>query len=207
MECSNCHYENEEDSKYCINCGLELSLKKRSKQKVEDVLFVPKKTNKHTTRNVVLIIVICLFFGFILIAWVGSDTEESTNSGGSSSTNTSLNGSTGNSSVNWQPFVSVEHSFSINFPQYPTTERIPENSSSGITYSGTQYSAEDSDQDVYFAEAADYDVPPYGYDTKAGLEGMVNGMLGENTELTGSSFTQFRGYEATNFSLIADGFY
>ena len=55
---------------------------------------------------------------------------------------------------------------------------------------------------------ADYDIFPSDYDNKIGLEGSVNAMTDSETNLTSSSFTNFRGYDAINFTLsTSDGYF
>ncbi len=190
MECSNCGIKNEEDSKFCIKCGL--SLDKNIKRNVEDVLFVPKKQPSHTLRNIGLVTLVVIVLLFIIGIFADSANNTTTTSNSTSLTD---------SNTGWQTFNSIEHKFQIDFPKYPTTERIPEDKSSGFTYSGTQYSAEDENSNTFFTQAADYSISPNEYDNKTGLEGMINYMFKSNQyKLTESTFTKFRGFDAINFS-------
>src|SRR3989338_1835707 len=89
---------------------------------------------------VILIIVIIVTVLLLLVANTRSNNTTSYTS------NPIPTSSTTKYTTDWQTFTSVEHGFKIDFPIYPSTERIPETSSEGITYSGTQYIASTSNE-------------------------------------------------------------
>lgn len=193
MYCTNCGNKNDFDSEFCTSCGIKLSNKKK-KNKIEDVLFVPEKKS-HTFRNIILTIGVV---GVLLILVVAFASSSDTSTNTQTDTTTVSNNE---NTDNWIPFTSVEHYFKIDFPKYPTTERIPEDKTDGITYSGTQYITEDDDNSAYLAQVADYDIKPEDYDNKTGLEGMVNYMFNsKDYKITNSFFTKFNNYDAIEFT-------
>lgn len=192
MLCKKCGQKNENDGKFCIKCGFVL--KPSGKKRVEDVLFVPQKESKKHKTNWFLIIFAILVIGAVFIVLVAASENNS------SSNNSSINSETKTSE--WQLFSSVEHGFSINFPEYPSTEREPETTlDNGYSYSSTQYSSQDKEGVDYMALSGDYDIPPKDYDNITGLEGMVNYMNkpGEIT-ISDTKLTTFKGYDAITFS-------
>jgi hypothetical protein len=208
MKCPNCSHSNESDSKFCINCG-GLIFNKDAEQRLEDVLFVPKKEHSNSLKNFVLVggvFVALIFVGLILLGSNGN----SQNNNSTETTNLMGESDVSQAEINeWVPYTSVEHGFSVSFPTSPTSERIPQETSSGITYSGTQYIASTKDESTaYLAQAADYSVAPRNYDNIMGLEGLANTFVGGNRTLTSSNFTKFRGYDGLNFSFTTkDGYF
>lgn len=204
MKCLYCDYDNDDDSKFCISCGKNLH-KKEGEEKIENILFVPKKIPSHVLRNIFLTISVIGVLVILVLIVSGLENTSTTNN---SSTNGGTNQITKDNN-GWQPFTSVEHGFTVSFPKYPTTERIPEEKINGISYSGVQYVSTPDNDTGYLVQVADYDIIPTDYDNKTGLEGMVNGITsdGSNT-LTGSTFAKFQGYDAINFTLTSkDGYY
>lgn len=184
--CTNCHKINKENANFCRHCGYDLG-----KEDKVGALFTPKKQENKTLRNIIIGAIVV----FVILALVGG------NSGSGNSTDNQGKGLR-ESTDGWENFTSFEHGFKIDFPIYPSTERIePETLSNGITFSGTQYSSSTAnDQDIYIAQAADYDIAPEDYDIKSGLEGALNALLdAEGYNLTNSSFTTFQGYDASEF--------
>lgn len=190
MHCTHCGNKNNVDSKFCTKCGNRLN--PSGSNRTEDILFVPEKKS-HTLRNILLVIVVIGALLFLFAAIFSSDDTITSNS------------STKDLS-NWQTFTSVEHNFMVDFPTYPESERSSEETTDDIAYSYTQYSSEDSDS-TYLAQAADYDIRPSEYDNKAGLEGMVNGIIGtdDDYQLTSSYFTTHNGYDAIDFTFTYKG--
>ncbi|MBI2033451.1 MAG: zinc ribbon domain-containing protein [Candidatus Levybacteria bacterium] len=181
--CLSCQKVNKESAKFCKYCGTGLE------EREVDALFKPKKKS-NTLRNII-IGVIALFIIMVLIG-ASSDTGTQT---GNNNQNQEEKG-------NGMSFTSVEHGFKIRFPTYPSTERIkPETLDNGVTYSGIQYlSSTRNDQDIYLAQAADYDVTPSDFDNKTGLEGMLNGIaVAKDYDITNSYFTKFQNYDALEF--------
>lgn len=203
MKCPYCEHDNE-DSKYCINCGKDLH--KITGEGVEDILFVPKKKSLHTLRNILLIIGVLSVLSVLVLFIIGSENTSTTN-------NTSNNSSEGSNQITnsnrWELFNSVEHGFAVSFPKYPTTDRIPEEKVDGISYSGIQYISSPDNDTSYLVQVGNYDISPQDYDNKTGLEGVVNGMTkGSGGTLTDSAFTKFNGYDAINFVLTTkDGYF
>lgn len=219
----------EDVSDYCQNCGQNLNITteqteiKEAKQdipdnslhktieKIDDVIFKPKKSSFSLVRILIGIFVAIgvVFVVIFIIALLPQDeTSIGTDTAGTNPTATTTT-SAFESKSGWQRFISTEHGFAADFPQYPTSERLPEEVlDNGYTYSGIQYSSSPNDNEVYMVQVADYDILPTDFDNKLGLEGTVNGMTDSNTTLTSSSFTAFRGYEAINFTLSTkDGSY
>jgi hypothetical protein len=194
MLCKNCRQKNEDDGKFCIKCGF--TLKPSGKKRVEDVLFIPKKESKKTNTSWILVIIAFIVIGLVIIVLVAASSESS------STNNSSVIPTSNDVSNEWQPFSSVEHGFSINFPGYPSTEREPETTlDNGYSYSSTQYSSQDKEGVDYMALSGDYDIPPKDYDNITGLEGMVNYMNkpGEIT-ISDTKLTTIKGYDAITFS-------
>ena len=213
MSCPNCTYQNEPNSAFCQECGYKLSKLKIAKNnktsspikefenEIQDVLFTPKKGSRHLIRNIGLgfVVIIIMILG---IAYYG-------NSSNSNNTNSNNSNTQSDQNVdNWQSFKSIEFSFNISFPNFPETTRLPETTGKGVTYSGTEYVSTDKNNDAYAVYAYTYNINPTNYDNKTGLEAMAN-FFNEpsadkkyNYQLTDSSFTKYRGYDAVNFSFI-----
>lgn len=217
MKCSNCGFNNPEDGSFCQECGRSI-LKKEKVEKdhslhreiedgIGDVLFTPKKKHSHTPRNILLSIVAFFLIIFVVLVIIGLNENNTTEVTNEPVTNTGTQ--TTGESKEWQPFTSVEQGFSVSFPGYPTTERIPEEIVEGFTYSGIQYSSSPDDDTAYLVQVADYNILPSQYDNKVGLEGIVNYMTNDGqATLTGSSFMKFLGYDGVDFTLTSkDGYY
>lgn len=198
MKCAYCGNNNDKLSKFCTKCGRSI-YKKSGKKGIEEILFVPKKNNSNTLRDILLIF---SFFGVVsILVLIYFGSKNSSGDNGPSITIEKNDKKTNN--IEWKPFTSVEHSFTISFPKYPSTERIPVDKIKGISYSGVQYISTPDENIAYFAQVGDYDVTPANFDNKFGLEGMVNGMINEGGILTGSELTKFLGYDAVSFSLTS----
>jgi hypothetical protein len=211
MKCPRCSFENITSSDFCQECGFDLSVKEYKKplhkeiEEADDVIFKP---NKKTNPLVKLILVSFTILGglfVLLVIWYAVYPEEDTSST-YSPTSTAIETTPNNG---WKPFTSTEHGFNISFPTDYESERIPEETlDNGYTYSGIQYLSSPSDDELYMVQVADYDIFPSDYDNKLGLEGTINSMTDSETNLTSSSFTIFRGYDAINFTLrTSDGYY
>ncbi len=201
MKCKYCGHDNEEDSKFCINCG-QIFGKMGDEKNIEDILFVPQKTKTHILRNVLLVLGVVGVLSILVFFFAdSSSTPPANTTGATNNTDSVPNG--------WQTFNSVEQGFSINFPTYPSTDRIPEDKINEYAYSGIQYTSAPDNDTVYMAQVGDYDIPPKDYDNKAGLEGIVNGMINEvGGKLNSSSFIKFNGYDAVNFIFTSkDGYF
>ena len=195
MYCNHCGNQNDTDSKFCHKCGNKLQFSSEQ-NRAENILFVPEKKS-HTLRNILLTIVVVgvLFFILILVANSESNTSNPVPPADTSTTADST------ISDNWEKFTSVEHNFSIDFPNYPSTERIAPVTSGGYTYSGTQYvTSTSNDQDIFLAQGVDYSISPIDYDNKTGLEGMLNYLSkSEDYKITDSYFSKFKGFYALEF--------
>ncbi len=107
----------------------------------------------------------------------------------------------------WINYRSIEGNFIIDFPKYPSINRIPEEIFKGVAYSTIQYLSDPDSNTAYIAQVSDYKIEPAKYDNKAGLEGIINGMINSTdpkSTLTNSSFTKFKGYDAVNFNFTSD---
>lgn len=202
MKCPKCDFENLNSSEFCQECGFDLSIKDYKKpvhkelEEIDDVIFKPKKKKGGITRLILISLAILGGFFVLLVVWyaIFPDEDTSTDYSTTPSTETTYNDG-------WQPFTSTEHAFRINFPADYESERIPEEVlDNGYTYSGIQYLSAPNDDELYMVQVVDYDIFPSDYDNKIGLEGAINGMTDSETNLTGSSFTTFRGYDAINFT-------
>lgn len=85
IKCSQCFFENLEGSEFCQNCGYKLSFKVAQEtvdkdtqeikksideeiEKIEDVIFKPKKQkNKLLDLILLMITALFIFFGFLMI--------------------------------------------------------------------------------------------------------------------------------------------
>jgi len=211
MKCPRCDFENLNSSEFCQECGFDLSKKEYKKplhkeiEEVDDVIFKPRKKTNPLVKLVLVSFAILGGLFVLLVIWYAVNPEEDTSTTDysiSSASETTLNDG-------WKAFTSTEHGFKINFPTEYESERIPEEVlDNGYTYSGIQYLSSPSDDELYMVQVADYDIYPSDYDNKLGLEGTVNGMVDSGTNLTSSSFTTFRGYDAINFTLTtSEGYY
>lgn len=194
MECPKCRNRNAEDSKFCIKCGTSLT-EKLSRSELEDVLFTPESKKSTLFRNL-LIGVVGVIIILVLLASINPDYSNEETVPDETATESEEEITDESTS-----FTSIEHSFKIDFPTYPETERIPEETIEGLTYRGIQYVAEDEEGSAYLAQVAEYDIDPSEYDNQIGMEGAINFMFkdGENI-LDRSYFTTFNGYDAVEFS-------
>jgi len=208
-ECPDCGYNNLEKSEFCQNCGYDLSKKgdvsKKSDVKtlheqiedIDDIIFKPKKKGVSLPKIILIIFSVLGGIFILLVIWYvifpGDDSS------------TGSTGQTGTESVSnsqWKTFNSTEYGFKINFPADYNAERIPEEKlDNGVTYSGMQYTSSPNDKEVYLAQVADYDITPSDYDNKLGLEGIANYTAqGSDGNLTNSSFTKLKGFDAIQFA-------
>lgn len=208
-KCSNCDYSNLEKSKYCQNCGYDLSKKSGASEKsevktlheqiedIDDIIFKPKKKGGSLSQIILIIFSVLGGIFILLVIWYAIFPEDDSS--------TSPAGQTATESIDnnqWKTFNSTEYGFKINFPSDYEAERIPEEKlDNGITYGGMQYMSSPSDNEVYMTQVADYDIAPIDYDNKMGLEGVANGTAeGSDGTLTSSSFTKFKGFDAIQFA-------
>ena len=192
MKCKYCGRNNPFGSRYCEKCGQKLQSKTskgRIGRSISDMVYVPNK-KPSLLKNILLglLVLFLIIFGLYVLGNVpeeGADTP-----------------TTQNLSNQSDKFVSAEHGFKISFPEYPTTQRIPTDSINGVTYSGTQYYySTPDDQNVYMVQSWDYDIAPENFDNKTGLEGSINGMVGESGySINDSILTSFKGYDAIEFN-------
>ena len=192
MKCKYCGRNNPSESKYCEKCGQKLTSrpsKNRIGHSISDVVYVPNK--KPSLLKNLLIGLLIFFLIIVGLYALGSVPDDST------STPT-----TQNLSNQSDKFISSEHGFKINFPEYPITERIPTNTTDGITSSGTQYMYSTPDEgNLYLAQSWDYDISPADFDNKTGLEGAINGLVGETGyRIKDSVLTSFKGHDAIEFN-------
>lgn len=211
MKCPKCNFENLSSSEFCQECGFDLSKKDYKKpvheelEAIDDVIFKPQKKKSGITKIILIPLAVLGGLFILLVIWYAMFPDEDTSISYSTtptpSTETTFNDG-------WRPFTSTEYGFNIDFPADYESERIPEETlDNGYTYSGIQYFSSPNDNETYMVQVADYDIFPSDYDNKIGLEGTVNGMTGSETNLTSSSFTTFRGYDAINFTLSTSGGY
>lgn len=178
MYCIECGKKNKTLSKYCIECGSQLPEDKGLKQKTEDILFIPEKKTKSLNSFGIAGIILIVLAILIFIMFSSTESDDS----------------------NWEPFTSVEHGFTVDFPSYPETKSEPPVTEDGITYSYTQYVSIDGSK-TFFVQAADYNISPKDFDNMIGLEESLNTILDEEgISLIDSNFTEFKGYDAIDFT-------
>lgn len=217
IKCPKCGFENEEGSDYCQSCGHNLNIQDtqappstqsqqptnlhQAVEKMDDVVFKPQKSKITIVKVIIGILVVLglIFVILFVIGFIQGLTDKS--SGSITSTSAPLSGDV-STLVGWQSFTSTEHGFTIMFPQYPTTQNVPESTTgSGLKYTATQYGANDSNSNTYIAQVADYDVSPPNFNNKSGLEAYMTGLVNSNNDqLTSSSYTSFLGYDAVVFT-------
>lgn len=149
----------------------------------------PKISKNTKILRVILIVVWLVAYGFFVNL---------------KSTQPNVNGqqeSNAQSNATWQTFNSVDGDFRIDFPNMPEKEVSPQSVVNGITINSTTYTSNESDNDIYMVAVYSYDITPDNYDTKNGLEGMVNGFVNniENASLASSSYSTFGQYQAVDF--------
>ena len=202
--CPKCSFVNINSSEFCQECGFDLSKKEYKKplhkkmEEIDDVIFKPEKKKKPLLKLILISLSVIGIIFILLIVWyvIFPEDETYTDSSYSTSEETTYNNQ-------WKSFTSTEYGFKMSFPTDPEAERIPEEMlENGITYSGMQYFSSLSDEEAYMLQVIDYDITPSNYDNKIGLDGAVNGMASVmDANLTSSSFTRFKGYDAIKFTL------
>ncbi len=151
----------------------------------------PQVSKNKKILRIVLIVVWILAYGFF-----ANLKSTQTNEYGQQESNEQDN-------VAWQTFNSVDGDFKIDFPNMPEKEVSPQSVVSGITINSTTYTSTESDNNIYMVAVYSYDISPNNYDTKNGLEGMINGFVNniENANLESSSYTTFGQYQAVDFTV------
>lgn len=109
-------------------------------------------------------------------------------------------------------YVSSDAGFEIDFPTQPKREEVTEElgdelgSVTMLTYQSVK------ENNSYFVFFYKYSNPAVGenspdYDIRAGLEGVMNGMVNgiEGATLTDSNFTNFQGHQAIDYKISAEG--
>ncbi len=147
----------------------------------------PKRKRRNRIAWTILLLIIAIFVALIVIGVSSDSNSSNTSTGGTSSilTNEALT-----------PYNSVEHSFKVDFPGFPETERETLQSE-GYSIPYTAYTKDTSDGEVVYI-AAVYDYSGLELNENGALEGAVNGAVQgtEGAKLISSQFTTYKGFNA-----------
>lgn len=106
-------------------------------------------------------------------------------------------------SETWEVFNSTSGRFKVKFPKYPATVADTLDVQ-GIKINYTQYSSEEDSGDQYLVQVNEYQVDPSAIQTKAALEGALNGsvMSTKGNELKTSEFITVGSYEGMDYVIF-----